>query len=482
MFSYSKYNIFSINRVFSFLFIILILRIYSSYILDIPLHFDEAQYWGWSQKLDWGYFSKPPMLAWLIRLNTSFCGESEFCIRISTPILYFLSSIFVFLSTKLISQNNFLAGFSALVFTLIPGITFSSLISTTDVPLIFFSSIFSYLFLKIYKDRNTSYIFLILLGLIFGLGTLSKYAMFYLFISLVITSFLYIKVRKKFYNIGGLLFIFSFLILILPHLYWNYNNGFVTFNHTADNANFQKINFNAKELLLFFLSQFIVFGIYPLYSILGNSINIKALDEEKKILFIFFMTPLVIVSFIAFFSRANANWAVVGYPFGCILLAKILNEKENISKKIYALFSQIVLSVVVITLIFIGKVNNEFDPFAKQRYAKPLAKKISNEIIHLNNIAFMSDDREDFALMLYYLQEFKGKRAKWNGDTKIDDHYELTTNVNNLVGYNLLFLTRTAPTPEMINRSDSHQLIKSLTFKSRKKIKYYNLYLLNNWR
>ena len=58
----------------------------------------------------------------------------------------------------------------------------------------------------------------------------------------------------------------------------------------------------------------------------------------------------------------------------------------------------------------------------------------------------MADDREDFAIMLYYIKNFKGKTAKWNGDIKIDDHYELTTNVNNLKGHNLLFLTRTNPT------------------------------------
>ena len=94
----------------------------------------------------------------------------------------------------------------------------------------------------------------------------------------------------------------------------------------------------------------------------------------------------------------------------------------------------------------------------------------------------MSDDREDFALMLYYVRDFKGKRAKWNGDIKIDDHFELTTDTNNLAGYNILLLTRTAPTEEMIKRSTSHRLIKELSFFNRKKVQRYNLYLLMNWK
>ena len=91
----------------------------------------------------------------------------------------------------------------------------------------------------------------------------------------------------------------------------------------------------------------------------------------------------------------------------------------------------------------------------------------------------MADDREDFNALLY--QRLQGKRAKWNGDIKIDDHFELTTN-NNLVGNNILFLTRTAPTEEMIKRSTSYKLVKELNFFNRKKIKKYNLYLLMNWK
>ena len=59
----------------------------------------------------------------------------------------------------------------------------------------------------------------------------------------------------------------------------------------------------------------------------------------------------------------------------------------------------------------------------------------------------MADDREDYALMLFYLKEFKGKRAKWNGDIKINDHYELTTNVNNLKGHEFTFILLELPQP-----------------------------------
>ncbi|MDD3837175.1 MAG: 4-amino-4-deoxy-L-arabinose transferase, partial [Phenylobacterium sp.] len=37
-------------------------------LFDSPLELypDEAQYWLWSRTLDFGYFSKPPVVAWTI--------------------------------------------------------------------------------------------------------------------------------------------------------------------------------------------------------------------------------------------------------------------------------------------------------------------------------------------------------------------------------------------------------------------------------
>src|SRR5882724_7509584 len=32
----------------------------------LELDFEEAQYWHWAQQLAWGYYSKPPLVAWLI--------------------------------------------------------------------------------------------------------------------------------------------------------------------------------------------------------------------------------------------------------------------------------------------------------------------------------------------------------------------------------------------------------------------------------
>ena len=51
------------------------------------LFFDEAQYWSWSLEPAFGYYSKPPLIAWIIGAATAVCGTSEFCIRLPAPLL-----------------------------------------------------------------------------------------------------------------------------------------------------------------------------------------------------------------------------------------------------------------------------------------------------------------------------------------------------------------------------------------------------------
>ena len=74
------------------------------------------------------------------------------------------------------------------------------------------------------------------------------------------------------------------------------------------------------------------------------------------------------------------------------------------------------------------------------------------------------------------------KKAKWNGDIKIDDHYELTTDHNDLKGYDVLLITRTRPTPTMESKATSAEKVNSFNFKTNKRQKTFNLYILKNWK
>ena len=60
------------------------------------LYPDEAQYWLWSLTPDWGYYSKPPVVAWLIAFTTKLAGsDNELAVRMAAPLLHFGTALMV---------------------------------------------------------------------------------------------------------------------------------------------------------------------------------------------------------------------------------------------------------------------------------------------------------------------------------------------------------------------------------------------------
>jgi len=83
------------------IFVLLITRLISLWVSPLGLHGDEAQYWAWSKDLDWGYFTKPPLIAWVIWLTTSIFGDAEWAVRLSSPLLHSITGFIIFKTGQL---------------------------------------------------------------------------------------------------------------------------------------------------------------------------------------------------------------------------------------------------------------------------------------------------------------------------------------------------------------------------------------------
>ena len=99
------------------------------------LYPDEAQYWFWAQHPAFGYYSKPPLIAWLIALTTAAFGDSEFAIRLSAPLLHAVAAGFVYaIGARLYDKR---VGFwSALAYLTAPGVSLSAYVISTDAALL----------------------------------------------------------------------------------------------------------------------------------------------------------------------------------------------------------------------------------------------------------------------------------------------------------------------------------------------------------
>ena len=470
---------------------VLLFRLISLSVLDLNLAFDEAQYWTWSLNNEWGYYSKPPLLAWLLSLTTSSCGISEFCIRIISPILYSISAFFIAFSAYLLSDAThrkraaFLAGS---IWIIIPGISFSSGIISTDVPMLFFSSLIIWcLCYCLFSDKKKyKNLFWAVLTVSFALGFLSKYA-----IILIPVSFLFfIILNKNFFkeylvrlNKKKILFFLSiFILIIYPHILWNFENGFITFQHTADNANIRGTSYSFYNAFIFFLEQFAVFGPINFIILLYLAFRYQKLPSKQKLILFLSITPILIMVIQAFFSRAHANWAVVSYVPATILIALFLANWSKKEQKAYyiSIFTSL---VVLFSLPVFAYLNFKLDPFKKMRGWQEVVINISEIYSHYPNAVLVADDRKILAESIYYLKPRPIQWVRWNTDGKIHDHYELVTKHKDLKNKISIMVSVEEDNKHFEKFFDKVRYLGAVSRKIREgKTKEYKLWLLEGYK
>ena len=159
-----------------FLIVLTIVRLIALAFSNVDLFYDESQYWSWAQDPSLGYFSKPPLLAWLLTGWTFLFGDSEWAVRAPAALIHGGTSFIIFMIAQHLYDGR-TGFFAAIAAALAPGIVFSCRIISTDVPLLFFWSAALFAYLKLLEGPSRLYS--VLLGLSFGLGLLSKYAMVY---------------------------------------------------------------------------------------------------------------------------------------------------------------------------------------------------------------------------------------------------------------------------------------------------------------
>jgi 4-amino-4-deoxy-L-arabinose transferase-like glycosyltransferase len=287
------------------------------------LFFDEAQYWAWSRELAFGYFSKPPLIAWIIRGATSICGDSEWCLRAPSPILYAATSYLAYLAGRAVFDER-IGFWSAIVLATLPGVSFSSGLISTDVPLLACWTLALFAWIRLVQTRRMADAILLVAAV--GVGLLAKYAAIYFLFCAAIDAWRDKNARAALGRGRGLIACVLALAIVAPNLAWNATHGFATFSHTAANASWRGAPVHFGAALEFLGAQFGTFGpilFGALLVIVWRCVR-GSCDEPERRLLAFSLPVLVLITAQALFSRAFANWAAVAYPAATILVTAVL--------------------------------------------------------------------------------------------------------------------------------------------------------------
>ena len=456
------------NKILSFaVFFLIVFKIVAIYFTEFSLYGDEAQYWLWSQALDLGYYSKPPLLAWFLGGYSILFGDSFVSLKIFPIVIYFFISYAVYKLCLNLSFDEKKAKLCALSFLIIPAASLSSFLISTDLLLLLFWTISMVLLLKVIKTNLTINFFL--LGLVLGLGFLAKYAAIYFLLSLLLLLFLDRTSLKSFRNnpLGVLVFLLSLIVVLLPNILWNFNNGWITFSHTSDNANLQNLNLNLYEPIKFFGSQILMVGPFLFIFFIFFLKNFR-LDYENKFLLIFALPIILIVLVESFLVRANANWAAPALISIFIFLFRLVNNSSLL--KINFIFNYLIAFLLFFSIlntsdnkIFdritgIGKFSDNLSDIIKEKDIV-----ISDRII-FSNIAYQLRKKENLILMPYEM------------NTPITNHFQMSSPLN-IDRKNDFFLLGDLSNISYLSNKKQNKLIKEFDVPfSSEPLKLYEIY------
>lgn len=272
---------------------------------QIHLNPDEAQYWLWSQNLDFGYYSKPPAIAWEIAFGTSLFGNTEIGVRFGAILLSIALSLATYALARAALLKEKEALWAALIIAFCPLGLIGSFAATTDLGFVTFWTLALALLIK----KEPSWL---LLGLMILCGILFKWTLFLIF---PIMFFIYRDKRAIYAALIGLLG-------LLPSLYWNINHDFATFKHVT----VQSVSKSVGNPIEFFLAQVGLF--FPIFfaALFVAIARLKKMGNGLKIITVLTFLIFLAYEWLSFRQKVQANWAVFAFPLAAVVAASQITK------------------------------------------------------------------------------------------------------------------------------------------------------------
>lgn len=445
------------------------LRLGVLYATGFELYGDEAQYWFYGEELGFGYYSKPPLVPWIIAGTTAVCGQGEFCVRLASPLLHGLTAIVIYaLGRDLFGART--GVWSAIVYATLPGVSYSSGIISTDVPLLFFWALGLLALNRIFAEpaglgnapaeRSRRMRWAIVLGLSLGLGLLSKYAMAY-FILCTGLMLLLCRATRWFATSREIAVAAAVALLVMsPNLIWNAQNGWATLFHVYENASVAGgILLHPGKALEFFGSQFLVFGPVLFAVLLWRLWRWREAGPQGERLLLLFSVPIIaLITLQALASRAHANWAAVAYVAASVLVVAWVmragpRRLVTGSVALHVAFAAVLYSVVTFGTGAFALVPGGERLLARVQGWRAVAAEVRARAADQDLSAIVTGDRMLLAELLYYGRDLSVPMRMWSRHARPRNHFELTRPFASSEGQRVLFVTRHPNPPDVLRAS-----------------------------
>jgi len=418
---------------------------------------DEAHYWEWSRRLDWCYYSKPPGVAYLIRLGTLLFGNTELGVRFMAPVLSLLSSLVMYRLGERLHDPK-VGVVAAILVQVVPLFSAFGIGMTPDTPLIFFWILSLYLLHRAWSiGRATDWL---LLACSLGLGLLSKYAMVFLYVPAWLLLLTTCPGRARLRSPWPYLSFALSMAFFLPVVIWNSRHNWVMFRHDLGHTRLaQGWGLSLRDFGDFVGGQLGV--VTPIVAILILYLLVQRRREDP---FCFWVSIPILVGFAlkSLQGKVQANWPLAAWLAGLVPLAHFLVHRCSslgvhrrrlvIAGLILAAVATAMLHLPFLTLRIPWPGNT--NPFSKLIGWKPLGAEVSQLCRSTEEPLFIVSDHYMIASELAFYVDGHPVTYCVNLGRRMNQ-YDIWPGFYDLRGYSAVYVTQNRIDPEFASAFDS---------------------------
>jgi 4-amino-4-deoxy-L-arabinose transferase-like glycosyltransferase len=202
---------------------------------------DEAYYWDWGRRPDWCYYSKPPMIGWMMGVIGWLTGNAEWGIRFAALLLG-TTTLVIMHRIALVLFDARTAFLTAVLVLLTIANAGLNLLLTIDAPLLLCWTLGLLLF-WFAAQKPTCNTRWLALALVIGVGTLSKQMMLAFPALMLVFAAVSREDRGLLRNVRMWAAILIGMAFIIPVLKWNQEHAWITLEHTKHHFDGETRNF-----------------------------------------------------------------------------------------------------------------------------------------------------------------------------------------------------------------------------------------------
>lgn len=412
------------------------------------LHYEEAQYWTWSQHLDWGYYSKGPLTAWVIAVFTALFGHGEWQVRLGAWLAQGVFLCVGYAFARDVWQDR-RAGWWAVLLLLTTPLYFTLYMAmTTDsLLLVFWAWGLWAAYRALYRGRPRAWYEV---GAAVGLGALAKLSigLLPLFTGLVVLINPALRHHLRTPQLWGGLLLMA--VIMSPMVWWNAQHQWMLLHHNM--GHIESTTWSLLRPLRFTAGQF--FALSPVIVIAAASLLYRRPTHPPQ-RYLWYVSVICIVFFIfkSLSAKVQLNWPAPAY-IGLFILfaghaARLASERRR--WLYFGMITSLLLLAIAYFPASVGVPGNR-DPFKDAKLWQAPIEQLSHEARAYRPDFLVSDTYKLSSELDFYWPRELPVYVLGRSDRRFNQ-FDLWPGINREVGHTGLYVGTSAATPPQFARA-----------------------------